>query len=90
MTAIFREFLIIDQIIAHVGEFTKGAIAISVLQSTVTAQVKALELAFDLELSHWVEKSTPLTFRDETLYGINRLTDPQHRFRLDRLVTARN
>jgi hypothetical protein len=78
------------QIIAHVVAFTKGANAISVLQSTVAAQVKSLELTFYLELSHWVEKSTPLTFRDETLYGITRLTDPQHRFRLDRLVPARN
>ena len=56
--------------VAREGGFTTGANAIGVGQPTVTAQVKSLEGAFDVELFHRVGKSDQLTDTGETLYGV--------------------
>jgi aminoethylphosphonate catabolism LysR family transcriptional regulator len=58
--------------VAREGGFTKGANTIGVGQPTVTAQVKSLESAFDVELFHRAGKSAQLTDTGETLYGITR------------------
>jgi len=47
--------------VAREGGFTKGANAIGVGQPTVTAQVKSLEGAFDVELFQRGGKSAQLT-----------------------------
>ena len=62
---------------SYLGEVDKDhqqeeANAISVGQPTVTAQVKSLEGAFDVELFHRAGKSAQLTDTGETLYGITR------------------
>lgn len=58
--------------VAREGGFTKGAHAIGVGQPTVTAQIKSLEAAFDVELFHRAGKSPKLTDAGETLFGVTR------------------
>ncbi|MBG03783.1 MAG: LysR family transcriptional regulator [Rhodospirillaceae bacterium] len=58
--------------VAHEGGFTKGAQYLGVGQPTVTAQVRSLEEAFDVELFLRIGKATKLTEAGETLFGITR------------------
>ena len=58
--------------VAHEGGFTKGAQYLGVGQPTVTAQVRSLEEAFDVELFLRIGKTTKLTEAGETLFGITR------------------
>lgn len=58
--------------VASEGGFTRGATAIGVGQPTVTAQVKALEDRFDVELFHRAGRVVRLTETGDALFAVTR------------------